>query len=44
MQDLDKKQFNGLAEHFAKYKDEKGILNIPKQIGCFISIKRDFYY
>lgn len=39
MQDLDKKQFNGLAEHFAKYKDEKGVLNIPKQIGCFVSIK-----
>ncbi len=40
MQDLDKKQFNGLAEHFAKYKDEKGMLNIPKQVGCFISVKR----
>jgi len=39
LQDVDKKQFNGLAEHFAKYKDGDGIIHIPKQIGCFISKK-----
>ncbi len=39
MQNLDKNQFKGLAQHFAKDKDEKGIIHIPKQIGCFIAIK-----
>lgn len=39
MQDLDKSQFKGLEKHFTKYKDERGILHIPKQIGCFVSIK-----
>lgn len=39
LQDLDKNQFKGLAQHFAKDKDEKGILHIPKEIGCFVSIK-----
>lgn len=39
MQNLDKNQFKGLAEHFAKDKDKNGIIHIPKQIGCFISKK-----
>lgn len=39
MQNLDKNQFKGLNRHFAKYKDDRGILHIPKQIGCFISTK-----
>lgn len=39
MQNLDKNQFKGLDRHFAKYKDDRGILHIPKQIGCFISTK-----
>lgn len=39
LQDVNKEHFNGLAEHFAKYKDNNGIIHIPKQIGCFIAKK-----
>lgn len=39
VQGIDKKKLKGLEEHFAKYKNKKGILQIPKQIGCFIAIK-----
>lgn len=39
LQDANKEHFNGLAEHFAKYKDNNGIIHIPKQIGCFIAKK-----
>ena len=39
LQDVNKEHFNGLAEHFAKYKDSNGIIHIPKQIGCFIAKK-----
>lgn len=37
--DEDKEQFNGLEEHFEKYKDKNGKINIPKQIGIFIAKK-----
>lgn len=37
--DEDKEQFNGLEEHFEKYKDKNGKINIPKQIGVFIAKK-----
>lgn len=39
LQDLDKSQFEGLAECFAKDKDEKGVIHIPKHIGCFVCVK-----
>ena len=39
MQNMDKTQFKDLPKHFRKYKDELGILHIPKKIGLFISKK-----
>ena len=39
LQGIEKEKFEGLSKCFAKDKDENGIIHIPKQVGCFVSVK-----